>query len=165
MKRSIVYFIIIVTLINLTALVTMICQRRIEVKRIAQTGARGSRFEKVTQELALTAAQINHFESIRTEFHSRIDSLNLIMEGLRGQLLREIWQPQPAALRIDSLLYQISHLQMESQHLVVRHFNQFKEVLTPAQWQKFYEFVSKNFQNPGKYGCSGRSTRTEKDDQ
>ena len=165
MKKKIVYLIIIVTLINLTALATMIYQRWLDFNENTRVATRESRFEQVKSELALTSSQISHFEKIRNEFHSRVDSLDKNMEGIRHQLLRKIWLPQSEDIPIDSLLNRTSQLQMESQKLVIWHFYQFKKILTPEQWQKFYGIVSKRF--PYQKGVSGskRSAQTEEDNQ
>ena len=85
------------------------------------------------------------------------------LEGKRRQLLQEVWLPQPKDARIDSLLNQISHLQMESQRQVIRHFYQFKEVLNPEQWQKFYGIISERFPIRGGVCSPIRSTQMEKD--
>jgi len=165
MKRKIVYLIVIVTLVNLTALGTMIYQRRVAPDRSSRTVMQESRVEQVNRELALTPEQLIRFEVIRTQFHSRVDSLNQTLEGIKGQLLQEIWQPQPNDSRIDSLLTQISQLQMESQRRVIRHFYQFKEALTLEQWQKFYEIVSERFPTRVRVCGSERSVQAEENNQ
>lgn len=150
MKKKFIYLIIVITLINLTALGTILYQRWLTPNESA-CGPKGeSRFEQVEHELALTPTQLERFEEIRRDFHSRIDSLNHLLKRQNRILLKIIWEPQPDDARIDSLLNRISHLQMESQHLVIWHFYQFKEVLTPEQWQKFYGIVAERF--PGRIG-------------
>jgi Spy/CpxP family protein refolding chaperone len=147
MKKVFIYLIIVVTLINLTALGTMLYQRRLHSSSPC-TPMRESRFEQIKRELALSNTQVERFEQIRHEFHVRVDSINRTLEGINQQLMQEIWQPQPDNARIDTLLNKISRLQMISQQRVIRHFYQFKDVLTPEQWQKFYGIVAERF--PGK---------------
>lgn len=148
MKKKFIYLIIVITLINLTALGTILYQRWLNPNASPCEPMRESRFEHVKHELALSPAQIARFEEIRRGFHAGIDSLNQLLEKQNRVLLQEIWQPQPDAARIDTLLNRISQLQMESQQLVIGHFYQFKEVLTPEQWQKFYGIVAEHF--PGR---------------
>ncbi|MFO7914544.1 MAG: periplasmic heavy metal sensor [Candidatus Krumholzibacteriales bacterium] len=163
MKKKIIYLIIAVTLINLIALGTVIHQRWLNSRQGPCAPMQKARFEQVKRELALSPAQIARFEEIRGEFHSSIDSLNQLLEGQNRLLLQEIWQPQPDDARIDSLLNLISNLQMESQHLVIGHFYQFKEVLTPAQWQTFYGIVSERFPGRMRNPRSGQPATTEED--
>ena len=145
MKKKSVYLIIIVTLVNLTALATMIYHHYLSPDLPRRAALRESRFERVNRELALTPDQLGRFEEIRDEFHGRLDSLNQVMENQRQQLLQEIWQQQPREVAIDALLQRISLLQMESQRLVIWHFYEFKEVLTPEQWRKLYGIVADHF--------------------
>lgn len=163
MKKQFIYLILIVTLINLIALGTVIYQRWLNPGQSPCAPKQQARFEQIKRELALSPVQIARFEEIRRDFHSRIDSLNQLLAGQNRVLLQKIWQSKPDDERIDSLLNRISQLQMESQHLVIGHFYQFKEVLTPEQWQKFYGIVAERFpgrmRNPG----SRQPVATEKD--
>ncbi len=158
MKKKIVYLIIAVTLINLTAMGTVFYQRRLNPASPCAP-MQEARFEQVKHGLDLSPAQIARFEEIRRDFHAGIDSLNQLLEGVNRQLLEEIWQPQPNNAHIDSLLKRISQLQMESQQRVIDHFYQFKEVLTPEQWQKFYGIVAERF--PGRASGRTQSPRRE----
>lgn len=165
MNKKIIYLIIAVTLINLTALGTVVYQRWLNPSQSPCAPMQEARFEQVKRELALSQEQIIRFEKIRLEFHSSIDSLNQLLEGQNRVLLQEIWQPQPDEARIDTLLNRISQLQMQSQKQVIEHFYQFREVLTPEQWQTFYGIVAERF--PGRMRNSGsrQPAATEEDRQ
>jgi hypothetical protein len=145
MKKKIVYLITIITLVNLSALGTLIYQRWVRPDLSPGPAMQEARFDHVRLELSLTQVQVTRFEEIRHDFHSRVDSLDQVLEGMRRQMFQEIWKPQPVVTRIDSLLNQISHVQMKSQRLVILHFYQFKEVLTLEQWKKFYGIISERF--------------------
>jgi Spy/CpxP family protein refolding chaperone len=124
-----------------------------------------ARFEQIKRELALSPAQIARFEEIRRDFHAKADSLSQLLEGVNRQLLQEIWQPQPADARIDTLLNRISHLQMESQLRVIGHFHQFREMLTPEQWQKFYGIVAERLHGRLRNFSPRQQARSEKENQ
>jgi Spy/CpxP family protein refolding chaperone len=143
-KRTFFYSIIIITLINISALATIIYQH-LKSETISKVNGRATRFEQVKKDLSLTPTQINRFKEIRKIFHTGLDSLDSNMEKIREELLQEIWKMQTNEIQIDSLLHKISRTQMESQRLVIWHFYQFKEVLNREQWQKFYTFVSIRF--------------------
>jgi Spy/CpxP family protein refolding chaperone len=153
-KRNLLYLIIIITLVNLSALGTMIYQRWLNPETTPKIKGREARFEQVKQNLSLTQIQSSRFEEIRKIFHTGLDSLDNQMEEMRQQLLQEIWQSQITETHIDTLLFKISQIQMESQRLVIWHFYQFKEVLTPEQWQIFYTFVSKRFPSHDRFSGS-----------
>ncbi len=164
MKKKAVYLIVAVTLINLTAMGTVIYQRRLNPASPCAP-MQEARFERVKRGLDLSPAQISRFEEIRRDFDAGIDSLNQLLEGVNRQLLEEIWQPQPDDARIDSLLNRISHLQMESQHRVIDHFYRFKKVLTPEQWQKFYGIVAERFPGRMRNFSPRQQAHSEKENQ
>lgn len=149
MKKKYIYLIIIITVINLVALGTIMYQRWMNPGAPMQD----ARFERVKRELALSREQITHFEEIRHDFHTGIDSLNQSLESINRALVQEIWQPHPDGARIDTLLKRISQLQMESQQLVIGHFYQLREVLRPEQWQTLYGIMAEHF--PGRMRNSG----------
>lgn len=165
MKKKFVYLLIIVTLFNLVAIGTLIQQHLIAPEQDRRTATRDSRFEQIKTELALTPDQVRHFEEIRGEFHSRVDSLSGELEELSDQLIQEIWSTQPGAASVDSLLNQISQLQMQSQRTVIWHFYQFKNVLSDEQWQKFYGVVSQRFPAHGRGAGSECPVQLEKDNK
>jgi len=165
MKKKFIYLIVVITLINLTALGTILYQRWLNPNASPCEPIRESRFEHVKQELALTSSQIERFEEVRHNFHSRIDSLNRTLEKINHQLLQEIWEPQPRDAHIDSLMHEVSRIQLESQRLVISHFYQFKEVLTPEQWKKFYGIVAERFPGRLRNFGSRQQTHSEKDKQ
>ena len=75
------------------------------------------------------------------------------MEGMMQQMLQEVWLQPKGSARIDTILNQISQLQLESQHLVISHFYKFKEVLTPEQSEIFYKIVSERFPGQQRNSC------------
>lgn len=153
-KRITIYLIVIVTLINLSSLGTILYLKLTEEDNVAQSVLPGSRFELMKKELELTPQQLDQFEKIRTELHTRLDTLDARSYSLRKEMLSEIWQTQkPDSQKIENILQQFSQLQLETQRWIVQHFYKFKEVLTPEQAEKFYKIVSERFpgqqRNPG----------------
>lgn len=153
-KRITIYLIVIVTLINLSSLGTILYLKWIEEDNVPVSVLPGSRFEIMKEELELTPQQIEQFEKIRTELHSRLDTLDTKFSSLRKEMLSEIWQTQePDNQKMENILEQFGKLQLEAQRWTVQHFYKFKEVLTPEQAEKFYKIVSERFpgqhRNPG----------------
>ncbi len=143
MKKTLVYILLILAVVNVTALGAMLYMRERDSRAAACAARQGSCFEQIKRELELTPEQVERFDEIRGEFHSQVDSLDLLMEEQRARLLRHIWNGQEGG--VDSLLTRTSRLQMESQRLVIRRFEQMREVLTPEQWKEFYGIVAERF--------------------
>jgi len=150
MKRGLVYLLLVLAVVNVTALGAMLYMRERDSEAAARAARRGSCFEQIKRELDLTPEQIERFDEIRGEFHSQVDSLDLLMQEQRARLLRHIWDGRKGG--VDSVLTGISRLQMESQRLVIGRFEQMREVLTPEQWEEFYGIVAERF--PSRRGIS-----------
>lgn len=153
-KRITIYLIVIVTLINLSSLGTIIYLKWAAKNDMSESVLRNNRFEIMKEELELTPLQLDRFEKIRTELHSRLDTLDTKFSSLRKEMLSEIWQTQKTdSQKIENILEQFSQLQSETQRWIVQHFFKFKDVLTPEQSEKFYKIVSERFpgqqRNPG----------------
>ena len=154
-KRITIYLIVIVTLINLSSLGTIIYLKWIAKNDASVSVLPENRFELIKEELKLTPKQIEQFEKIRTEFHSKLDTLDTKFESLRKEMLKEIWQSEAGSQKLESILEQFSRQQAESQRWVVQHFYQFKKVLTPEQSKKFYKILTERF--PGQQRNRGLS--------
>jgi Spy/CpxP family protein refolding chaperone len=144
-KRITIYLIVIVTLINLSSLGTIIYLKWIAKNDASVSVLPENRFELIKEELKLTPQQIEQFEKIRTEFHSKLDTLDTKFETLRKEMLKEIWQSEAGSQKLESILEQFNRQQAESQRWVVQHFYKFKKVLNPEQSEKFYNILSKRF--------------------
>ena len=149
-KKITIYLIVIVTLINLSSLGTILYLKLSSISDMSLNVMQDNRFEMMKRELELTPEQLEHFEIIRTEFHSRLDSLDTKFSLLRKDMLSEIWRTKvPDKQKIETILEQFSKQQLEAQRWTVQHFYKFKEVLTPRQAEKFYRIVSERF--PGQH--------------
>ncbi len=143
MKRALVVLLLALTVVNLAALGTMLVMRQ----RASQAAGCGQgteqHFERVKRELGLTPVQARRFESIKAEFHDGMAPLDRRMEELRAEMLRQIWREHEQD--IDSLLTEMSLLQMECQRLAIRRFQQMREVLTEKQWRRLHGIVAQQF--------------------
>lgn len=144
-KRITFYLVVVVTLINLSSLGTIIYLKWIANNEAHISVSPENRFGLIKDELKLTPQQVEQFEKIRKEFHSKLDTLDTKFESLRKEMLKEIWRSKADSQKIESILVQFSMLQVQTQRWVVQHFNKFKEVLTPEQSEKFYKIVSERF--------------------
>lgn len=162
-KRITIYLIVFVTLINLSSLGTIIYLKWIDKKVVPVSILPENRFELIRDELKLTPQQVEQFEKIRKEFHSRLDTLDTKFESLRKEMLREIWQTEADGQKFESILEKFSKLQIETQRWIVQHFSKFKEVLTPEQSEIFYKIVSERFPGQQRNHKLGQMPNIKKD--
>ena len=140
MKRALVGLLLALTVVNLTALGTMLFMRQRSAQAAGCDQGREQHFEQVKRELDLTPVQARRFERIRAEFHEGMAPLDRRMEEMRAEMLRQIWSGQEQD--VDSLLTEMSLLQMECQRLAIRRFQQMREVLTEKQWRRLHGIVA-----------------------
>lgn len=92
MKRPLIVFLLALTVVNLTALGTMLVMRQ-RSSQVAGCGqGKEEHFEQVKRELELTPVQVRRFERIRAEFHDGMAPLDRRMEEMRAEMLLRIWR-------------------------------------------------------------------------
>lgn len=150
-KKITAYLIAVVTIVNISSLATIVYLKLKQEKVRSFQGfpvneeMRAKRFQQMKEELKLTPEQIEEFESIRNEFHSRLDSLDNEAQKIRQRMIKEIWENENESKEIDQLLSRFGDLQNETQRWVVKHLIKFKKILTAEQAEKFYSIVSERF--------------------
>lgn len=140
-KRTAIYLIIIITIVNVSSLGTMFYLRMSGDNVADRSEWQKHRFEKVKKELNLTDAQVQEFNKIKKEFHARLDSLDERYAFLRNEIINSIKYDSPDSPRIELILNEFSELQNETQRWIVKHFYRFKNALTPKQAEKFFEIL------------------------
>ena len=143
-KKPLIYFAVIITLINLSSLGVILYQRqKIPVLSYRMKGQ--NVFERVKRDVKLTPSQIEQFQKLRIAFHSQLDSLSEKVNQKNKLLAAEIKKDNPDSVLINHLITDISALQTESQYLVIRHFYSIKKILTKEQQEKFFNIVLQRF--------------------
>lgn len=142
-KKAFIYFILIITIINLSSLGVILYQRS---KISLLPNVRGQKiFELVKQEVKLTPGQIEQFQTLRTVFHSKLDSLSANVDQKNKLLAVEIRKDSPDTLIINQLVRDVSAMQTESKYLVIHHFFSIKKILTKQQQEKIFNIVLQRF--------------------
>ena len=150
-KKAFIYFILIITIINLSSLGVILYQRS---KISLLPNARGQKvFEQVRREVKLTPDQVEQFQKLRIAFHTQIDPLSANVKQKNKLLAAEIEKDNPDTLIINQLIRDISAMQTKSKYLVIHHFFSIKKILTKKQQKKFFNIVLQRFL--GKYQLSG----------
>ncbi len=140
-KRVFLYLIIVITLVNVSALATMLYLHWQSADRCRE----GCGFELVRKEVGLSDEQVDEFQLYRKQFHADLDSLSSLLLSERVKLAREISRSNPDSTYLNRIIDRIEELQHQSQHQVIRHFFQIKEIMTPDQQKRFFEIVMERF--------------------
>jgi len=143
-KKVFIYFVLIITIINLSSLGVILYQRS-KISFLPKEVKGQKVFEQVKREVQLTPAQIEQFQTLRTVFHSKLDSLSSNVEQKNKLLAAEIKKDNPDTALISQLVKDIGAMQTESQYLVIHHFFSIKEILTGEQKEKFFNIVLQRF--------------------
>jgi len=143
-KKIFIYFVIAITIINLTSL-GVILYNNSKMSIYPIKGGEHQIFEQVKKEVKLTPGQIEQFQKLRIAFHTKLDSLSAQVQNNNKLLANEIKTEKPDTTILDSLVKNISEMQTESKYLVIHHFFSIKQILTKDQQEKFFNVVLQRF--------------------
>jgi len=159
-KKAFIYFLLIITIINLSSLGVILYQR--SKLKSSVYGVKGQNvFEQVKRKVNLTPGQIEQFQKLRIAFHTKLDSLSAKVNQKNKLLAAEIKKNNPDSVIINRLVKDISAMQTESQYLVIHHFFSIKKILTKEQQEKFFNIVLQHF--IGKNQLSGPACVRQKE--
>ena len=143
-KRAFIYFVLIITVINLSSLGVILYQR--SKMTFSADEVKGQNvFEQVKREVKLTPGQIEQFQKLRIAFHLKVDSLTANVNQKNMLLAIEIKKDNPDTAVINQLVRDISTMQTKSKYLVIHHFYSIKKILTKEQQEKFFNIVLQRF--------------------
>jgi hypothetical protein len=154
-KRLIIYLLIFLVIINLTALLTFLYFKWSADK--PHGFPPGNRFamhrcisEFCKNELNLSKDQMIKFQKIKSDYHSQaniyIDSLEL----LRKSMFEELALSQPDKQKLNKIANDIGRLTVTLKLKTIDHFLAIRSICTPEQQKKYFDFImSKNSCGPG----------------
>ncbi len=140
-KRTLIYLVVLITMINVSALGTMLYLRW-QASLPCQSG---TGFDQVKKDVGLSAKQEQQFQVYRKRFHAELDSMDQRLAYERRKLANEIRQSEPDSARIREIIQHIGRLQQESQYRIIDHFFQIKKILEPEQQETFFNIVLERF--------------------
>lgn len=141
MKRSWLLGLILLTILNVSALGALLYHRVVD----EDPCGRVARPVFLRPELGLSAEQIRRLQPHREEFHRRVASYSDDMHRQRLQLVAQLMAEQPDSLELERMLREMGTLQMALQREVVQHLLAEKAVFTPAQRERFFALVLERF--------------------
>lgn len=156
-KNLVISFLVVLTVINVAALVT-IGYHRLQFKGPSHPiGSPSPDMHRnfIQQELGLSQEQAKefeaHFEKSRIETGPIFDSLDV----KREQVMKEISSDKPDLAKLDKLAEEMGILQAQLQKKMIGHLLEGKSLLTPQQQEKLFSLFkeggerTKGFRGPG----------------
>ncbi|MGB2768308.1 MAG: Spy/CpxP family protein refolding chaperone [Candidatus Zixiibacteriota bacterium] len=137
-KNLIILFLIVLTIVNVTALVTIAYHRLESKRRFRPMGRPDTPMNFIKQELDLNEKQVKEFESqdkrCREETKPILDSLR----AKREDLTNEIRVEEPNVEKINKLIEDMGVLEVELKKKTTMYLLKRKALLTPEQQKKFF---------------------------
>jgi Spy/CpxP family protein refolding chaperone len=150
MKKNLaIILLVLLTLINIAALVTFAYHRFFPRMPFPPRGRTEPPDRFMQKELSLNEQQIKEFDShfgrFRTETKPVVDSLR----ETRMKLNQEIAAERPDTVRLTQLADEIGRLEISLQKRMIRHMLETKDFLTPEQQKKFFSLFREGQRQPG----------------
>jgi len=137
-KNLIILFLVILTIINVAALVTIAYHRFQPRKPFPPAGPPGSPINFIKQELGLSDEQAKRFEDHFKKFQGEMDTILDSLKVKRSELMDEISSERPDLDKVNKLISEVGALENELQKKIVMNMLEEKSFLTPEQQKKFY---------------------------
>ena len=168
-KRLFIIAMVLLFVINITALTTLSYNRWIKPRPAPQQPGQSETWLTLQKQVSLSSQQSQTMQNFRLSFEKEVDSLRQQLWEKRNFLLEEARNPSPNLNRIDSLIEEISALQADIQKKSVRNLLKDKEILTPGQQEKYFSLFKEHTQVRGrghkKRGTGRRGRRWLKEDK
>ena len=137
-KNLVILFLVVLTIINVTALVTIAYHRLDYKKRFRPVGRPDIPMNFIKQELDLNEEQVKEFETqikrLKIETEPILDSIR----AKRKELMDEIAAEEPNVEKLDRLTEEIGNLEITLKKKTTAHLLEGKAILTPEQQKKFF---------------------------
>lgn len=146
-KKLLILGVIILVIINISALITIFHNRRFRPPERPSGPPRSLDF--LRHELALSDSQIAQLQAQRATFDKQIDEFRLKLQKKREALVEELRSDEPDSGRIDQLVEEIGELQIELEKKAIRGILQGKAILTPEQREKLLQMFEHRLQGRG----------------
>jgi Spy/CpxP family protein refolding chaperone len=156
-KRIVILAIVLLCIINITALATLSYNRWIKPQRWEGEMEQAAEWEALEIKINLKPNQIQRMQGLRLSFEEEVETLRQQMEEKRLQLIDEVKNPSPDLKYIDRVVDELSELQGEVQKKTIRNLLKDKELLTPGQQERYFSMFEKYMQGQGRgQGRRGR---------
>jgi Spy/CpxP family protein refolding chaperone len=136
-KNLIIVFLILLTIVNVAALVT-IAYHRFHAKRpFPPKGRPDGHMKFLQQELGLSEDQARDFELHMEKFRMETEPIQDSIRTIRTELMSELTKPEPDIQRLNQLAEEIGVLEVNLKKQSITHMLEGRSLLTPEQHKKF----------------------------
>ncbi|OGL46530.1 MAG: hypothetical protein A2161_22080 [Candidatus Schekmanbacteria bacterium RBG_13_48_7] len=143
-KNLFILFLILLMIINITALTTIAYQRYKVGRHDLRTDRPGMGMRNVNRMLGLNDMQAKEFESEHEKLNAEIEQIQELLEQKRTALLDEMMILEPDMSKINKLIEDTGNLQTEIKKKTTMHILKLKTFLNPQQQKKFFETFRQN---------------------
>jgi Spy/CpxP family protein refolding chaperone len=168
-RRIIIITLVLLFVINITALATLSYNRWLKPSKGIPQPVQSEAWQTLQKQVSLSPQQSQTMQDLRLSFEKDVDSQRQQLQEKRNVLLEEARNPSPNLNRIDSLIVEISALQVEIQKKSVRNLLKDKKLLTPRQQEKYFSLFKEHVEVRGrghrKRGTGRRGSRWLREDQ
>ena len=148
-KRIFILALVLLCIINITALATLSYNRWIKPQRL-ETEAERSAWEALEIKIDLKPSQMERMQGLRLSLEEDVETLRQQMEEKRLRLIDEIKNPSPDLNHIDTIVDELSELQGEVQKKTIRNLLKDKELLNPGQQERYFSIFEKHVRGQGR---------------
>ena len=159
-KRLFIIAMVLLFVINITALTTFSYNRWFKPKPDPLPEAQSESWQTLQEQVSLSPQQAETMQDLRSSFEQEVESLRQRIWEKRNALVEEARSPSPDLNRIDTLIEEIGALQTAIQKKSVRNLLEDKKLLTPRQQEKYFSLFQEHTQVRGRgYGRRGQGRR------
>ena len=137
-KNLVILFLVVLTIINVTALVTIAYHRFHFKRHFPPIGRPDIHMDFMKHELDLNEEQIKEFESQREKLKIETEPILDSIRAKRKELMDEIAAEEPSVEKLDRLTEEIGNLEITLKKKTTAHLLEGKAILTPEQQKKFF---------------------------
>ena len=156
-KRLLILTIVLLCLINITALATLSYNRWIRPQQKDISTEDASAWEAMQIQIDLKPNQMQKMQGLRFSLGEEVELLRQQMEKKRIDLIEEVRDPAPDLNHIDRVVDELSALQAEVQKKTIRNLIKDKQLLTQSQQKRYFSMFEKHMHGRGRgQGMRGR---------
>jgi Spy/CpxP family protein refolding chaperone len=137
-KKLVILFLIVLTIVNVAAVVTIAYHRWQFKRHSPPIGRPDAHMNFIKQELGLNEEQAKEFESQAKRFEEEIEPIRDSLEAKRSDLMNEIMAKEPSMDKLNKLSEEIGALHVKLEKRTSMHLLKGKSLLTPEQQKKFF---------------------------
>jgi len=152
-------FLVLLTIVNVSALVTMGYHRLHFERHSPPVCPPKSPESFIRQELNLNEKQAKEFESQAKRFREEIEPIRDSLESKKSDLINEIMGEKPNQDKLNQLSEEIGALHVELENRTSLHLLEGKSLLTPEQQQKFFSLFKEGRKRIGGFRDPKREMR------